>query len=122
MVAAFWLGAFLLSLGLGFFNAGWSLPLCHFKTLTGIPCATCGGTRACLSLLRGNFGAAFVWNPLVTALLLVGVVVALLRVGLRRSLSLNLSRGERLGMYVLAGGAFAANWLYVILHLSKQLS
>ena len=32
--------------------------LCLFKRLTGIPCPTCGGTRAALHLLRGDPSAA----------------------------------------------------------------
>jgi hypothetical protein len=33
----------------------------------GIPCLTCGSTRALLALARFDVGAAFSWNPLAAA-------------------------------------------------------
>jgi hypothetical protein len=56
------------------------LPPCPFHWLTGLPCATCGGTRALLALGRFDLGAAFGWNPLVAGagiLFIAGGVVAL---------------------------------------------
>jgi hypothetical protein len=49
------------------------LPPCPFHWLTGFPCASCGGTRALLSLSRFDFGAALAWNPLVAVAGLVFV-------------------------------------------------
>jgi len=49
-------------------------PRCIFHTLTGLPCPTCGMTRAAQALLRGDFSAAFGWNPLFLPTLLVTVV------------------------------------------------
>jgi hypothetical protein len=43
------------------------LPPCLFRALVGIPCPTCGSTRALLALSRFDIGAAFFWNPLATA-------------------------------------------------------
>lgn len=40
------------------------VPRCGFKVLTGLPCPTCGSTRACLALVRGDLAAAFASNPL----------------------------------------------------------
>ncbi len=37
---------------------------CPIKFLTGISCAGCGMTRACLSALRFDFTAAFEYHPL----------------------------------------------------------
>ena len=57
-------------------------PACPFRALTGIPCATCGGTRALLALARLDVGAALSWNPLVTLAAIVffaGGLVALVR-------------------------------------------
>lgn len=42
------------------------LPPCPFRTLTGVPCPTCGTTRAVLALSRGHVGEAFLHNPMVT--------------------------------------------------------
>jgi hypothetical protein len=54
------------------------LPGCPFKRLTGLPCLSCGTTRAALSLLRGDFSAAFHFNPLSAALGIVFVAGGLL--------------------------------------------
>ena len=40
------------------------LPLCALKVLTGLPCPTCGLTRAVLAVTRGDLGAALFFNPL----------------------------------------------------------
>lgn len=40
------------------------LPACPFRTLTGIPCLTCGTTHAAVALFHGRIGAALLANPL----------------------------------------------------------
>ena len=40
---------------------------CPFRWATGHPCFLCGGTRACLALLRGDVSTALSTNPLVAA-------------------------------------------------------
>jgi len=43
---------------------GMAIPfLCPFKALTGIPCPGCGMTRALISMAKGDFHAAFGYNP-----------------------------------------------------------
>ncbi|MFQ5669206.1 MAG: DUF2752 domain-containing protein [Acidobacteriota bacterium] len=42
-------------------------PGCVLKAVTGVPCPTCGGTRAALALAGGHPLAALGWNPLVGA-------------------------------------------------------
>lgn len=49
---------------------------CVFRHVTGLPCPTCGMTRAWLSALRLDFGAAFSYHPMfwvVPPLVLFGV-------------------------------------------------
>jgi hypothetical protein len=56
------------------------MPVCSFRELLGVPCLTCGSTRALVALARMDVGAAFGWNPLVAGagiLFIVGGVVAL---------------------------------------------
>lgn len=36
---------------------------CPFYTLSGIPCAGCGMTRAFFALIRLDFASAFYWHP-----------------------------------------------------------
>lgn len=40
------------------------VPACHFKVLTGMPCPTCGTTRAAVALLHGDVIGALASNPL----------------------------------------------------------
>jgi hypothetical protein len=37
--------------------------VCLFKRITGIPCPSCGSTRSVLSILKGDFIGALLWNP-----------------------------------------------------------
>lgn len=56
------------------------MPACPFRELLGVPCLTCGSTRALAALARIDLGAAFGWNPLVAGagiLFIAGGVVAL---------------------------------------------
>jgi hypothetical protein len=90
-------------------------PVCAFRAITGVPCPTCGGTRALLALSRLDAAAALAWNPLVTlavAAFLGGGLVALLRA----------LRGQGVPDGApprWAGGAaalaLAANWAFVVL-------
>ena len=41
-------------------------PGCVFKGLIGLPCPTCGSTRALVHLSHGEIGPAFSMNPLAT--------------------------------------------------------
>lgn len=48
--------------------------LCVFKTVTGLPCPSCGSTRSVLSLLNGNIIDAVKLNPLglvIAAIMLI---------------------------------------------------
>jgi hypothetical protein len=49
-------------------------PACPIHALIGIPCATCGATRAALRLARLDWMGALALNPLAT-LLLTGAVL-----------------------------------------------
>jgi hypothetical protein len=55
-------------------RAAWS-PGCPFRTLTGLDCPGCGGTRAVYSLTQGDLALAADHNLLVVALLPVLVAV-----------------------------------------------
>jgi hypothetical protein len=89
-------------------------PVCAFRSLTGVPCPTCGGTRALLALARLDVGAALAWNPLVTLAALVFALGGL--VALARAI-----RGEGVPdgapprwAGAAAALALAANWAFVI--------
>src|SRR5438105_2664173 len=54
-----------LALNLAADSGGSSLPTpCLFKEITGLPCPSCGITRALLLLAHGNLSASLFLNPL----------------------------------------------------------
>lgn len=61
------LGLLLMALGVilayFLFKAGISIP-CIFNKITGLQCPGCGNTRAAISILQGDFAAAFKYNAL----------------------------------------------------------
>ena len=91
-----------------------ALPPCPFKALTGLPCATCGGTRAALALARLDVVSALRWNPLAALALplfvLFGLAAGVLRI-LGRAI---LEPRPPLAVRVLGLSALAANWLYLL--------
>ena len=63
------------ALAIGCHAAG--IRLCLFRRLTGVPCPTCGATRAALHLLHGAPRAAWETNPLASVLLAGAALYAL---------------------------------------------
>ncbi|MCW8985159.1 MAG: DUF2752 domain-containing protein [Thermoanaerobaculales bacterium] len=89
---------------------------CIFRSLTGVPCPTCGSTRAATAFLDGNLIAAFTANPLAATaglLFVVGAPLAALWAVARWPvpvLPTPLPGWMRFGAIAL----IAANWMYVI--------
>ena len=50
---------------------GLGTPGCAFHRMTGLPCPTCGASRAVVAALHGDLLGAFLWNPLVTSAIAV---------------------------------------------------
>jgi hypothetical protein len=91
--------------------------VCLFKSLTGLPCPTCGSTRAVGRLVHVDLAGAIAMNPLAT------VVIAIVALWsfcdfwlLTRGRALDVEVGRPLGriVRVLALAAVGANWLYLI--------
>lgn len=94
-----------------------ALPACTFKALVGIPCPTCGVTRATQALANLDFRLALRINPLATALLMAFVAGGLVAGFLAfRGRPLTEPRWvlrpvERLGLVAV----IVANWVYLVL-------
>ena len=91
---------------------GWPCPL---RTVTGIPCPTCGMTTAATSLADGRLHDALAANPFILVLVagtaVMAAVVALRAAGLLappRPLDARWRRPLRAALVVL----FAASWLF----------
>ena len=59
--------------------------MCIIKNSTGIPCPSCGSTRAVESLIHGNLLESILWNPfglllvIILAILPIWVIIDVLR-------------------------------------------
>jgi hypothetical protein len=118
---ALWLmvgGACLCLLGVALATPGIQLPRCVFKTLTGLPCPTCGVTRTVIALSRGDLPRALFMNPLATVACGIGLVYlayagAVLGLGLPRFrpvVSPDWARRIRIASVAL----LAVNWAWLI--------
>jgi hypothetical protein len=116
-----WLSMTVASAALGLIWLALHLPFprCTFLTVTGLPCVTCGATRAAMALLRGDLAAAFWLNPLV----FVGMAaVALfdlyaLTVLLARAPRLRVAfptRQARRALVAISCGVLLLNWIYLL--------
>lgn len=94
-----------------------ALPACWFHRLSGLPCPTCGATRATLAFAHGHWLAALQWNPLITltyaAIILGGMMMILLALSNRRL------HGPRLDAVLTKArwwllAAVTANWCYLL--------
>ena len=93
------------------------LTLCVFKGLTGLPCPTCGSTRALGRLFALDFAGALGMNPFTTlvAVLVAGWAVAdLALLSRRRALDLEVPKPLGFALRVGALVLFLANWFYLI--------
>jgi hypothetical protein len=91
------------------------LPPCFFHQVTGLPCPTCGGTRATLALLSGDVPGALHANPLA-AVALVVLVGGGLVAGAIAVVGRGLREPERIPGWARAAVVLvlAANWLWLI--------
>jgi len=116
-VAVLWAASAALALAAAPFAASiaHALPPCALHQWLGVPCATCGSTRAMLALTHGDVLRALAWNPLVTlaALVLVLGLAAPAWVALRAPLP-RLAGPWPLGWRIAAWLLLGAQWIYLI--------
>lgn len=89
---------------------------CLFKNVTGIPCFLCGGTRATISMAKGEIIPALLFNPLVCAVLVLTAVLFGLKVIF--GLKVAIAPQSRRRLWLAAIAAVVVNWIYVVTHLS----
>ena len=118
---ALWLvvgGASICLLGVALATPGIQLPRCMFKTLTGLPCPTCGVTRTVIALSRLDVGRALFMNPLaaiagVAGLLYLLYAAAVLVLRLPR-LRPTVSDVDARRIRIAAVATLAINWIWLI--------
>ncbi len=104
-------------------SLGFPVPGCLLRETTGVPCPSCGSTRAFGALAGLDFAQALRWNPLVSAgacVMFVLLVAALARgrggAGLPERVGSAFASTPRRWMLA---AALALNWLYLFFHLPR---
>ncbi len=90
--------------------------VCGLKQLFGVPCLTCGATRATVHLFHGRLFEALKFQPLIIFLYLGLTIWALVSAwALFRQVSLRLELTERedLLLKIAVGGLPVLNWAYL---------
>lgn len=88
--------------------------LCRFKAVTGVPCPTCGATRAVKAAASGDFLTAWLMNPFVVTAMALGVAWLTWRLVTGRAIIVRLSRTGRVATWSTIALLFALNWVYLI--------
>lgn len=89
---------------------------CVFRSITGVPCPTCGATRGAMALLDGRWLDGLAFNPLVATaatVFVVGGVVAPVWAW-RRGSTPALGHPLPLWLRIALVAVFLANWAWVI--------
>lgn len=91
--------------------------VCLFKAMTGLPCPTCGSTRAAGCLARGDVMGALAMNPLTTVALfglLLWAVADLVLLTRGRAVDLTVSPRVSQVLRVAVVVALVVNWAFLI--------
>ena len=100
--------------------------VCFFKNITGLPCPSCGATRAAAMIVDGNIVSSFLLNPLGIILVMIMLVVPvwlcydliLKKNGLYNSFLLNESRIRQKKTAYILTALILINWVW---NIHKQL-
>lgn len=96
-------------------------PGCAFRAHVGVPCPTCGSTRAVVYLSHGEIVSAFCMNPMIVSiaavallLLLYGLVTLVFDIP---RIGVILCEKEKGRIRVMAVLLLLLNWLYLVITL-----
>lgn len=96
----------------------YGITLCPLRKYTGIPCFTCGSTRALLALAAGDFKTAFLTQPLVVSFFCLVSPLLAFTVGSavvqKRIILVSLSRTEKIVLLSILTALTLLNWLYLL--------
>jgi Protein of unknown function (DUF2752) len=97
-----------------------ALPECLFHAVTGLPCPTCGATRAVLALSHLDLAGAAAMNPLA-ALGAAGFVLGGLAAGIAALTGRSLKPPDLPAWALRAAALFAvaANWVWLLVHPAR---
>jgi hypothetical protein len=96
---------------------GQPVPFCPFKQFTGLPCPTCGFMRGIHCLLHGQISQAWLYNPLLFAVLALFLADNMVRCIFARCVQINLTHTERIVAWIPTITLFFVNWAYVIFYV-----
>jgi hypothetical protein len=92
---------------------------CPFHNLTGLPCLSCGSSRAADALWRGDFIQMFYFNPLMVTFcagLLFFSLLKLLEYIFRLKLNIEFGRKEVVFARYFLVFTIAGNWLFLVVN------
>ena len=93
---------------------------CTWKMVTGLPCMSCGSTRALHLVLSGHFAKAFTMQPLLTSFGFAAIAYSLycfavVFLGAPRIQAIPRSRSGRRRLMVFVFFAIVANWSFLMI-------
>jgi hypothetical protein len=93
-------------------------PACTFRALTGLPCPTCGATRAVVHLAEGHLLSALAMNPLAFSVFVLALLALLyggitLLFGLPR-VTFTLEEHEKRRFRIFCIIVLLADWSYLM--------
>ena len=90
---------------------------CTFKKITGLPCATCGGTRSTFYLSHLRLKQSLMMNPMVFLVfvsLLMWGIISLISIAFYKSKIITFTLPGKKLLAILIIGGILINWAYLI--------
>jgi len=96
-----------------------NVPLCAFRSMTGLPCPTCGMTTCFIAMAHGRFLDAFQISPMGSVIFVLALISVLYLIGTKvfhlPTIKVRFSRWEKIVLGISIFLVATANWIYSIL-------